>query len=264
MPKSARFLQLQTFWREKQRFVWTSLAGSALLIGITIATWFAWNNWQSYSAYVRSLENENRSSAEYSASLSATLTKLQNEDQRVRNDALQEQLENLKTANTQATTEYERLLVLQDRNYDTKELEETWAQILAFLADHNYASAEASLATLQTNISAAEQQLAAAAAIPAPTASTTSNDAPNSGYSRQQVQTDIGSFVVSLVAGDLSSTRVIVDTASGSDCANDCPVLPLSDYVSRNGAYAGINGTYFCPASYPSCAGKRIRLISWS
>jgi len=37
---------------------------------------------------------------------------------------------------------------------------------------------------------------------------------------------------------------------------NDCPVLPLSDYVSRNKAYAGINGTYFCPASYPSCAGK--------
>jgi hypothetical protein len=33
-------------------------------------------------------------------------------------------------------------------------------------------------------------------------------------------------------------------------------VLPLSDYISRSGAFAGINGSYFCPADYPSCAGK--------
>ena len=62
--------------------------------------------------------------------------------------------------------------------------------------------------------------------------------------------------MISLVAGDLGSTRVIVDTASDGNCGNDCPVLSLGDYVSRNGAFAGINGSYFCPASYPSCAGK--------
>lgn len=83
-----------------------------------------------------------------------------------------------------------------------------------------------------------------------------SNDPPSSGYSRQVVSSDIGQFTVSIVAGDLSSTRVIVDTASSSDCFNDCPVLPLGDYIARNGAYAGINGSYFCPASYPNCAGK--------
>src|SRR6185436_19054313 len=82
------------------------------------------------------------------------------------------------------------------------------------------------------------------------------NDAPSSGYSRQTVNTEIGQYLVSLVAGDLGSTKVIVDTASPSDCANDCPVLPLGDYVARNGAFAGVNGSYFCPASYPSCAGK--------
>jgi exopolysaccharide biosynthesis protein len=61
---------------------------------------------------------------------------------------------------------------------------------------------------------------------------------------------------VSLIAGDLGSTKVLVDTASDSDCHDNCPVLPLATYVSRNGAYAGINGSYFCPASYPTCAGK--------
>jgi exopolysaccharide biosynthesis protein len=67
---------------------------------------------------------------------------------------------------------------------------------------------------------------------------------------------DIGSYLVSIVSADLNSTRVIVDTASDGTCANDCPVKPLGDYVSRSGAFAGINGPYFCPATYPSCAGK--------
>jgi len=34
------------------------------------------------------------------------------------------------------------------------------------------------------------------------------------------------------------------------------PLNMGADYVSRSGAYAGVNGSYFCPASYPSCAGK--------
>lgn len=49
----------------------------------------------------------------------------------------------------------------------------------------------------------------------------------------------------------------MVDTASDSTCTRDCPALPLAEYVSRSGAYAGINGSYFCPADYPSCADKK-------
>ncbi len=188
--------------------------------------------------------------------LESQLAILRAEDQRVRNDELEEQLERLREANTQATTEYDRLLNLQETNFDTAKIQTTWAQVLAYLADHNYASAEAQLQTLKTDITSAEQTLVQQAALPTPATSVTSNDAPGSGYQRQQVQTEIGNYVVSLVAGDLASTRVVVDTASTSDCGNDCPVLSLSEYVSRNGAYAGINGTYFCPASYPSCAGK--------
>ena len=82
------------------------------------------------------------------------------------------------------------------------------------------------------------------------------NVAPGSGYNRQTVAISEGNFIVDIIAADLNTTRVIVDTASDSDCFDNCPVLPLSDYVSRSGGFAGINGTYFCPASYPSCAGK--------
>lgn len=84
----------------------------------------------------------------------------------------------------------------------------------------------------------------------------TNNNPPNSGYSLQNVSVEGKVFKVVIVAADLNSTKVIVDTASDSDCRDNCPVLPLADYVSRNGAYAGINGSYFCPAEYPSCAGK--------
>lgn len=83
-----------------------------------------------------------------------------------------------------------------------------------------------------------------------------SNNPPGSGFSKQVVSLNGQNFTVAIVAADLTSTRVIVDTASESDCSNDCPVLPLADYVSRNGAYAGINGSYFCPLDYSSCQGK--------
>ena len=82
------------------------------------------------------------------------------------------------------------------------------------------------------------------------------NTPPNSGYSRQSVKIDAGTFIVNLVAADVGSTKIIVDTASNSDCNNNCPVLSLGEYVSRNGGWAGVNGTYFCPKDYPSCVGK--------
>jgi hypothetical protein len=91
---------------------------------------------------------------------------------------------------------------------------------------------------------------------PTPPPIVVNNAPPSGGFSNQSVQSDMGTFSVAVVAGDLGSTRVIVDTASGSDCSNNCPVLPLAEYVSRNGAYAGINGSFFCPQEYPSCAGK--------
>jgi hypothetical protein len=85
----------------------------------------------------------------------------------------------------------------------------------------------------------------------------TNNTPPGAGYSRQTVSTSRGNFTVDIIAADLGSTRVIVDTASPSDCANDCPTLSLGEFVGRNGAFAGINGSYFCPATYPQCVDKK-------
>lgn len=90
--------------------------------------------------------------------------------------------------------------------------------------------------------------------IPAPVV--TSNELPSSGYSSFYVKTDTGTFRIALGGANVSSTRVVIDTASDSDCSSNCPAYPLQTYVQRRNAYAGINGTYFCPADYSSCAGQ--------
>lgn len=180
---------------------------------------------------------------------------LMKEDQKVRNDELAENLNNLKKTYNQAVTQYERILDLRDDSADVSSQEVLLAEVFTLLSKDQYQEAAGKLVDLQKSISELQAALTLKAQLAIPKAPA-SNDAPNSGYSRQSVTTDIGSYTVSLVAGDLSSTRVIVDTAGSSDCGNECPVLPLAEYVNRNGGYAGINGSYFCPASYPSCAGK--------
>ena len=125
------------------------------------------------------------------------------------------------------------------------------------MADLNYASATASLNLLSINIKKKEDEFVTTQVqVSAKQNVTQSNTPPGSGLSVQSVSTDNGNFTVYIVAADLNSTRVIVDTASDGDCSNNCPTLPLSDYVARNSAFAGINGSFFCPAEYPSCAGK--------
>jgi len=85
-----------------------------------------------------------------------------------------------------------------------------------------------------------------------------SPDAPVKSYSSQTITINSGSFSVKMESFNLASgkVRVITDTAADRDCATDCPVASLNTYIAANGAQYGINGTYFCPADYPDCAGK--------
>ena len=184
---------------------------------------------------------------------------LKNQDQYKRNEDLQQEMKQINTTYTSSITTYQKLV-------DLKLLEKTdaydkqYAAIISLLSKKNYSSASAAITTLDKGIQTNLDKLAAkntpASGTPNTANIAKSNTPPGSGFSRQVVHTDIGDFTVDIVAGDMGSTRVIVDTASDSDCRDNCPVLPLGDYVARNGAFAGINGSYFCPASYPQCAGK--------
>ena len=188
---------------------------------------------------------------------SVKLNELKNQDQYKINAGLKENIKNIETSYKDAVKLYERILDLKAQKQDTKDLDKEFAKSLNYLSDLNYSSASASMKVLSLDIKKKEDALSESLAkVSIPQNITQSNTPPSGGFSVQSVSTDNGNFTVYIVAADLNSTRVIVDTASNGDCSNNCPALPLSDYVSRSGAYAGINGSYFCPAEYPSCAGK--------
>lgn len=188
-------------------------------------------------------------------SLKKQIDTLQSEDPRAKNKEILATIAQMKETYKKAVAVYEDLVDLKETSKSTTKLDELYATSLNILSQENYASASASLTQLSKDIATERQKVIVATAI-VPANAPVNNTPPSSGYSRQTVNSDAGSFVVSVVSGDLGSTKVIVDTASDGDCGNNCPVLPLATYVSRSGAYAGINGSYFCPASYPTCAGK--------
>ncbi len=179
---------------------------------------------------------------------------LKSTDQIKRNDDLQAEIINIQKTYNQALGVYEKLLDFRDKTKNTTSLDAKFAQSLSKLSNKDYELASTLLRQITSEIVTKEQEIAAAFVIPDNTVESTIP--PASGYSRQTVPTAIGNYLVSLVAADSATTRVVIDTASNNNCTSDCPVLSLADYVARNGAYAGINGTYFCPASYPSCTGK--------
>jgi len=183
------------------------------------------------------------------------LTALKNEDQYVKNKALEETIKNIEDTYGESVSIYEKLLDLKGKTKDTGELDELFAESLTYLSERNYASGSAALKSLNAKILEKDQEISSSFSIPANVAQ--SNAPPGSGYQRQTVNTEIGTYLVDIIAADLNSTRVIVDTASDGDCRNDCPVSSLADFAGRSGAFAGINGPYFCPAEYPSCSDKK-------
>lgn len=76
------------------------------------------------------------------------------------------------------------------------------------------------------------------------------------GYSYQTVKIDRGTFGVYLIKLPVSEYSIKTVAAASSDCDDNCPTKSLGDYVKENKAYAGINGSYFCPPDYSTCSGK--------
>jgi len=183
------------------------------------------------------------------------LKNLRSQDQYLINKDLESKVKSIETTYLKAVSAYEKLLDLKTITKKTEKFDSSFADILSLLSKRNYASAEADLLTLEKEIATEKQKVLASFQIPANVPE--SNTPPGSGYSSQVVKSDVGDFLVGIISADLNSTRVVVDTASDSDCKNDCPIMSLGDYVSRSGAYAGINGSYFCPADYPSCSDKK-------
>ena len=177
------------------------------------------------------------------------LQALKNQDQYKRNEKLQTDIKSIETTYKKAVASYESLLDLKTLSKKTDKFDELFAKALSLLSQRNYTLADTTLNDLDKQIADEKAKIAATVSVNTQNATAvSSNSPPSNGYRFQSVKTDSGTFNVSIVAADLNSTRVIVDTASDSDCSNNCPVLSLGDYVARNNAFAGINGSFFCPA----------------
>ncbi len=245
-----------TYHRTKS---WTNLIpiiGAAIVV-VTVTVQGIFQIHQAYSGYRQTVHVQQQSLTQLTtdiAAVQAKLAALESEDQYKTNQELKKNITETKQVYTQAITVFEKMsdakLLTKDQKND-----KDFALILSQLANLNYTSASATLAKLNKQVD--ETIVAAAVLKGIDVASLTlASEPPGSGYRRQKVNVGGSEYVVDIATGDLSNTRVIVDTASKESCANDCPVLPLADYAARNGAWAAINGSYFCPASYPSCVGK--------
>lgn len=190
------------------------------------------------------------------ATIGEELNILKNQDQLLINKQLREEIGNIQKTYGQAVDSYENLLDLKNQTKNTTKFDELFAAALKLLSQKNYASASSALVNLNKKIVEEAQKIASTFKVPEnlPQSNT---PPPAGGYQRQKVIVDSNTFMVDIISADLNSTKVIVDTASESDCADNCPVLSLAEYVARSGAFAGVNGSYFCPASYPQCVSKK-------
>ncbi|MBI4066170.1 phosphodiester glycosidase family protein [Candidatus Gottesmanbacteria bacterium] len=185
-----------------------------------------------------------------------TLLTVQSEDQYVKNKALAATISAIEKTYGQTVTMYEEVLFLKEFSKEGSVFDASISALLTLLSKREYASSSVLLGAMARDTKLLRSKLTTAAqSVPANVP--VDNTLPGGGYRRQSVKTDYGTYLVDVIAADLSSTRAIVDTASEKDCSNDCPTVPLADYVTRNGGYAGINGSYFCPAEYPSCSAKK-------
>ncbi len=234
-----------------------------LIILLGIGYYFFSNKIVSLQSLVSNLKNDlNNSTLEKDKNKSdldkigKELEELKNQDQYKKNNELQKEITSIQNTYKKALVVYEDILDFRDKTKkDVKDLEVLFADSLSKLSQRDYTGANDKLNQISGKIAEEEKKIASTFTIPANVP--VNNAPPGSGYSRQSVNVEgLGSYMVSLIAGDLGSTKVIVDTANDSDCGDNCPVLPLATYVSRTGAYAGVNASYFCPASYPNCAGK--------
>lgn len=188
-----------------------------------------------------------------SASLSAELLVLQNEDTRKTNLELRRKIAEVETTFGQVSKVLELISDARGQGVSVTNSEKELARAINTLGNLEYAKAGEELTAVSTSLNSQIAKKQAEVAVAAQAA----QDLPSAGsYRRQSVTTSRGTFTVSLIAESLSGVRMITDSANDETCTKDCAAIPLATYVSRNGGFAGINGSYFCPPDYPSCSDK--------
>lgn len=83
-----------------------------------------------------------------------------------------------------------------------------------------------------------------------------SSGSTNSSWEQKSVSTSSGTFSIQMVKVNLKNSNLKIKSITGSskDCYQvPCVTRSLDSYVKQVNGFAGINGSYFCPADYSSC-----------
>lgn len=241
--KKLKLLALQFY----TSFSFRILIGSYLIaiIGGLGVSW--WEVTQSKQALVAEVVDNQLQLSELDQQLSQYLS----DDQVVKNASLAAEIANIEKTYTLGQELFEARADLAVVGGKTSEVDRSLASFLGLLGEKKWSEASEQAGKVRTEI---DKMIALAVPRVTTPAASSSNTAPGSGYSRQKVSTGRGEFVVSLIVAP--GARAVVETASESDCSDNCPTKPLAEHIAASGGFAGINGAYFCPPDYPRCQGK--------
>ncbi len=238
-------------YRFYNSFAWRILIGSYLVAILGGVSLFAFEQYSSRQVLIAEVGTATEQVAKLNEIASQYET-LKNDDQVKKNEALSDVI-----ANIQKTYE-DGAKLLEDRADlvitagKVQNVDKELAKFLSLLGDQKWVEASEQVKKVRSEID--KIIVATTPKVIVPTTSTASNTLPGSGYARQKVSTGRGEFVVSMISAP--GARVVIETASDSDCSDNCPTKTLAEHVAASGGFAGINGAYFCPPDYPKCQGK--------
>ncbi|MFZ2200024.1 MAG: phosphodiester glycosidase family protein [Microgenomates group bacterium] len=232
-------------------FAWKMLVASYLIAIVGGLSLFSYQQLGAQKALIAQVGDSEKVVSELSE-VAKQYESLKADDQVKKNEALTEVIDNIQKTYEEGAKLFEDRADLAITTGKVATVDKELAKFLSLLGAQKWVEASDQAKKVRADINKI-----IAANIPkvtVPATSTASNALPGSGYSRQRVSTSRGEFVVSMVSAP--GARVIVETASDSDCSDNCPTKTLAEHVAASGGFAGINGAYFCPPDYPRCQGK--------
>lgn len=188
------------------------------------------------------------------ASLSTQVKNVLQENTILKNEDTRAQLTLINNTLDKYLAVKDKSISYKSSGVSTSLVDNQFPTVVDLILAKKYAEADSLLSKLDADLETAlkAKQAADLAAKPKSTGSgsTTCSSLPTSGYCRMSVS----GYTVHIVAGPVSAVRTI--TGNAENCTDQCAIKSLQSYISDNGGYAGMNGTYFCPPDYSTCSGK--------
>jgi exopolysaccharide biosynthesis protein len=238
-------------YRFYNSFAWKILIGSYLIAIIGGLSLFSYQQLNVQTALIAQVGNTNKVVAELS-DVAKQYEELKSDDQIKINSDLTAKIDNIQKTYEEGAKLFEDRADLLITAGKVAIVDKELAKFLSLLGEQKWV--EASDQAKKVRVEIDKIIVANTPKVTVPTTSVASNSLPGSGYARQKVNTSRGEFVISMISAP--GARVIIETASDSDCGDNCPTKTLAEHIAASGGFAGINGAYFCPPDYPKCQGK--------